>query len=417
MAQEVKKLENKTFERKRTEKALQESEEKLKAITASAKDAIIMMDYRGDITFWNKAAENMFGYSVKEAIGKEMHVFLAPQKYHDVYKKGIRKFKTTGQGIAVGKTLELEAKRKDGTIFPISLSVSAVKIDNKWHATGIVRDITRRKEAEEALKKAHDELERRVKERTCELAARNRQLRLEITDRKQTEEALRKSQKELKILSAQLLVAQEKERKRVAHELHDSIGQALTAIKFRVENTVGQLDKTRDTAVIESLKTVVPVVQYATEEVRRIAMGLRPSTLDDLGLLATIAWFCREFQYIYSTINIEKHFDIEENEVPEHLKTVIYRILQESLNNVAKHSNADIVRLSLRKKDNTMELVIKDNGIGFDLDGTLSPEGSGKGFGFSSMKKRTEISGGCFSIESSRRGGTLICAYWPADEM
>lgn len=157
----------------------------------------------------------------------------------------------------------------------------------------------------------------------------------------------------------------------------------MTAIKFRVENTLGQLDKTTAKGVIESLETVIPVVQHATEEVRRIAMGLRPSTLDDLGLLATIAWFCREFQGVYSMIRIERDIDIEENEVPEHLKTVIFRILQESLNNVAKHSNAGRVRLNLGKADSTIELVIEDNGLGFNTEGILSSEASGKGLGLS----------------------------------
>jgi PAS domain S-box-containing protein len=529
-------------ERKRAEEALRESEEKYRTISGTAQDAIVMMDDQGNISYWNPAAERIFGYSPEEVIGKELHLLLGPQRYHQAYKKGFETFRETGRGAAVGKTLELSAIRRDGTEFPIELSVTGLQIKGKRHATGIIRDITERKQAEEALKKAHDELERRVEERTAELAAKNKQLELEIaqhmrteealkrserekeailyaldatsesiayqdtdmkvlwanaaagesvgepsehlvgrycyevwhqrsepcvgcpvvetlttgqpreieitypdgriwlhrgyavrdkegdvlgvvatmldiTGRKHAEEALRKSEKQLRMLSAQLLAAQEKERERVANELHDSVGQALTAIKFRVENTLGQLDKTTAKGVIESLETVVPVVQYATEEVRRIAMGLRPSTLDDLGLLATIAWFCREFQGIYSMIRIEKDIDIEEPEVPEHLKTDIYRILQESLNNVAKHSNADRVRLSLRKADSTIELVIEDNGLGFDLEGTLPSEISGKGLGLSSMRERSEISGGFFAIESTRGRGTTVRAAWPVNRL
>jgi signal transduction histidine kinase len=238
---------------------------------------------------------------------------------------------------------------------------------------------------------------------------------VDITQRKQAEKALRKSEKELRILSAKLLAAQEKERERVAHELHDSIGQALTAIKFRVENTLGQLDKNTAKGIIESLETVVPVVQFATEEVRRISMGLRPSMLNDLGLLPTIAWFCREYQGIYSLIRIEKNIDIEEQDIPERLKIDIFRILQESLNNVAKHSNAGHVRLGLRKGDGTIELVVEDNGLGFDLEGIMSSETLGKGLGLGSMKERAEISEGRFAIESIKGKGTTVRTIWPVN--
>jgi len=152
-------------ERKRTEKSVLESEEKFKAISSSAKDAIIMMDDEGNISYWNEAAETIFGYLVQEALGKELHTFLAPRKYHDACRRGILIFKATGCGAVVGKTLEIEAIRKDGTMFPIELSVSAVKIEEKWHATGIVRDITERKQAEEEretlIRELHDALAER----------------------------------------------------------------------------------------------------------------------------------------------------------------------------------------------------------------------------------------------------------------
>jgi PAS domain S-box-containing protein len=124
-----------------------------------------MMDDEGNISYWNEAAEKIFGYSVQEALGKELHIFLAPRKYHDACRRGVLIFKATGCGHVVGKTLELEAVRKDGTGFPIELSVSAVKIEEKWHATGIVRDITERKQAEEEretlIRELHDALAER----------------------------------------------------------------------------------------------------------------------------------------------------------------------------------------------------------------------------------------------------------------
>ena len=194
LEQRVKELEKEAANSKWAERAVRESEEKFKAITGSAKDAIIMMDNEGYISYWNKAAEKIFGYSAYEALGKELHMFLAPQKYHDAYQQRILTFKSTGHGPIVGKTLELEAERKDGTRFPLELSVSAVKIEKKWYATGIIRDITERKQAQDALIKAHDELEQRVKERTAKLSRTTEQLKLELAERKRVEESLRQSE-------------------------------------------------------------------------------------------------------------------------------------------------------------------------------------------------------------------------------
>jgi signal transduction histidine kinase len=229
----------------------------------------------------------------------------------------------------------------------------------------------------------------------------------EAINRFNLEEEIRESENRLRALSSQLLTIQENERKRIARELHDGLGQVLTAIKFKVENALQQEAEDQNISKEKSLETVIPMIRESIEEVRRIQMDLRPSTLDDLGILATIGWLTREFQKVYSHIQIEKQLDLQEAEVPDPLKITLYRITQEALNNIAKHSKADRVRLSLKKKEDGIELVVEDYGLGFDINNFK------KGFGIASMRERTELSGGSFTIESTQEAGTTIRASWP----
>ena len=234
----------------------------------------------------------------------------------------------------------------------------------------------------------------------------------DITERKRAEEALQRSEAELRRLSSQLLEVQEKERAKIARELHDSIGQSLAAIKFGAENALSQMSQAATEGGVEALKTLIPVVQQASEEVRRIHTDLRPPLLDDLGIVSTISWFCREFGKLYSGIQIEKSFDIEEKVVPEPLKIVMFRVIQEALNNAAKYARAELVTVSLRETDGQIELVIEDNGQGFDVEDVRSVKGSRVGFGLTSMKERTELSGGTLAIESTPGAGTVVRASW-----
>lgn len=139
---------------KRAEESLRESEEMFRTFSEAARDAIFMMDDEGNITFWNRGAERLFGYSSREVLGKEGHLFIAPERDHGAYRRGFRGFVESGKGPLVGKTTEVTALKKDGTEFPVELSVSAIKLKGRWHATGIARDITERKDMEKALKEA-----------------------------------------------------------------------------------------------------------------------------------------------------------------------------------------------------------------------------------------------------------------------
>jgi len=236
----------------------------------------------------------------------------------------------------------------------------------------------------------------------------------DITDRKRAEDVLRESRKQLQTLSSRLLTAREDERKRIAQELHDSIGQILTTIKFGVENVVSPIDSgtAPSDADIKKARTLILIAQNGIEEIRRICADLWPSILDDLGLLAAISRLCREFQIIYSGIKIEQRINVQEDEVPGFLKIVIYRVLQEALNNVARHSKACLVYVSLNKAKDSIELSVKDNGKGFNTEDVFYGDSFKRRMGSFNMKERTELSGGSFVVKSIRGKGTTILSSW-----
>ena len=264
-----------------------------------------------------------------------------------------------------------------------------------------------RQNAKAALLERKKELERIVRERTAELTATIQALENEIAEHRQTETALRKSQVQLRELSRQILEAQENERKMVAQEIHDSIGGSLAAIKFALEEKLEYMEKNPQSGKI-SLEKIVSYVDTTIKETRRISAHLRPSLLDDIGLLATISWFCREFGRLHPEMQIDQQLNVTENDVPEILKVVVYRVMQEALNNVGKHSEATRVRLQLDKRDNHLQLRVTDNGRGFDPAEKFSDSTVVGGFGLAGMRDRTSLCDGEFEIASEKGKGTTV---------
>jgi len=164
-------------ERKLAEKALLESETRMRSITTSAQDAIIMMDAEGLISFWNQAAERIFGFTNDEAVGRNLHTLIVPQRFHQAHHAAFPAFLKSGQGAAIGKTLDLEAQRKDGAEINVQLSLSAIQISGQWHAVGILRDITEQKKTQAALVKAKHEAEMANKSKSIFLANMSHEIR------------------------------------------------------------------------------------------------------------------------------------------------------------------------------------------------------------------------------------------------
>jgi len=235
------------------------------------------------------------------------------------------------------------------------------------------------------LQSLNETLEQRVRERTAELAD----------------------------LSSQLVTAQENERRRVSYDLHDNVWQSLDIIRHQIEDLLSKQDESDRVIFRQKAKQVISLIQDAVMRIRFTQGDLWPYVLDDIGIVSTIDWYCREFGNTHSHLTIEKTNSISEFEVPAGLKIVIYRILQETLSNVEKHSQAKHVAVRFVKNDNAIELTVADNGIGFDPVETSARRTPWGGLGLLNIKARTELSGGTFEVESSRGKGATVRVSWP----
>lgn len=222
------------------------------------------------------------------------------------------------------------------------------------------------------------------------------------------DEALCAPHKELRRLSSQILTIQENERQRIATDLHDGLGQSLTLIRQGLEECSALLAANAHSAAEEKLQQLHLKVKDTFGELRRVAMDLRPSALDDLCILATLSWFFREFENACHGIKIEKHLLVQESNIPALLKISIFRILQEAISNIVKHANIDHIRVSLIKAGEVLHLsIIEDDGQGFDLAELVNYRPHGKGLGLVSIKERANISGAYIgsSLQSAREHG------------
>ncbi|HKC48156.1 MAG TPA: sensor histidine kinase [Gemmatimonadales bacterium] len=229
--------------------------------------------------------------------------------------------------------------------------------------------------------------------------------RVAIRDRRTEDQAITSAH-----LQAELQACQEREKARIAADLHDSIGSSLSAIKVGLEYAIKRAGAATPRSDAVAFKKLLSQLQATIREVHRIAIGLRPPILDDLGIVATVEWFCRELEGSYHNVGVLKRIGVRESEIPDFLKTTIFRILQEGVNNTLKHSGADLIYITLSKEADEIQLSIMDNGEGFDI----SKVQSSFQFGIASMRQRAKYSGGTLVITTAPGAGTQVFAAWPS---
>jgi len=365
-------------DRKRAEQELDIQRAQLEAIIGSAMDAIITVDEQERVRLFNRAAESMFGCRAAEAIGQPLDRFI-PERFRQAHHGHMSAFaKEAGPSTRGARRAgNLYALRANGEEFPFETAISHVVVGGERLFTVILRDITERVRAGRALEEHIVQL--------------------------------REKQEELEILTGKLIEAQEQERKRIARDLHDDFNQRLAALAVELEtlerSTIGHLPE----PILRQFAEVRAGIGRISDDLHDLAYNLHPSLLDHVGLEAAIRDHVAEF-----TKRTGMPATFTPREVPKVLspevKTNLFRVLQESLQNVSKHAQASHVTIRLSGSSKGVGVSVRDNGKGFDLE---NKDARVKGLGLTSMQERTRLLGGFFRVHSLAREGTKVCAWIP----
>lgn len=327
----------------------------------SVMDAIVAVDESMRIQLFNPAAETMFGLSAGEAMGRSLHTLL-PERLRSAHAGHVGRFSDSeSESRAMASHIEIVGLRSDGSEFPIESTISQTKIAGRLQMTAVLRDVTARHRAEGELRET------------------NRQLRG---------------------LSASLQNVREQERTRIARELHDELGQQLTGIKLSLSWLGGRIKDGRVTTT-DNIDEMRGMLDTAITTVRRISTELRPLILDELGFQEAVTWHANEFAKrsgLDITVNLAAAGLITGDEWP----TAFFRIVQESLTNVARHAGATTVQIDLKVAADNLVLSVHDNGIG------MKTAVKKDGIGLVSMRERANAIGAQFNISSSVGAGTTV---------
>jgi PAS domain S-box-containing protein len=388
------------------EDALRRSEQRLRLLAQNVTDyAIIMLDPSGRVVSWNDGAQRLKGWSADEVVGRHFSTFYpAEDAVEGKPERALAHAASAGRYQDEGWRM-----RKDGSCFWASAVITALR-EPGGEIGGflkITRDLTDRRKAEEALREevaethrveralfdANQSLEWTVAHRTAELTAANAEI-----------EAARGR---LQDLSAHLIESQEDERRRIARELHDETGQALTTIKLRLNAGL------RDGVLAATgIGECVALVDATIRQIRQLSLDLRPLMLDDLGLADALEAMLQrvgETAHWVTTLNVDHLPD----GVAGGVETACFRIVQEALTNAARHAAASSVEVGLQQVDGELVVTVRDDGAGFDPASLHTPAMRRAHFGLVSMTERASLAGGALVIESSPGRGTIVRASFP----
>jgi PAS domain S-box-containing protein len=398
------------------ETSLRKSEAHTRRIVEMALDGFIGMDAAGVIADWNVQAEQMFGWSRQEAIGRLLSATIIPAQHREAHERGLRHFLATGEGPMLNTRVEITGCHRDGHEIPIELAISpALGQGGAYTFSAFLRDISARKRTEqegrmhqEELQRLNEALDRRVQIRTQELASVNESLVAEVAERMQTEASLECSRQELQRLAFELLRVQEEERRRISRDLHDDINQRLALLAMDIEAVERQLSSSPG-HVGRAVCAIQDRVVELSDVVRHLAYQLHPSILDDLGLSIALQRLVDDFTVRSSLRGSFGHKNIPAI-VPQEIATCLYRVAQESLNNVARHAEATRVDVELTRSRSGLMVTISDDGVGFVSE--QSPNGR-HGLGLLSMKERVALVHGVLQVSSAVGKGTMVQVVVP----
>jgi PAS domain S-box-containing protein len=348
---------------------LKEQEKRLSIIIHNSMDAIITIDKDENILIFNAAAEAMFGYVAQDALKMPLSA-LIPQATRAGHHAHVQAFSQSGDTARkMGAKLILKGLRANGEEFPLDASISRAVSDGKVYMTVILRDLTRQVKAQNELDRARAELR-------------------EISIASQT--------------------AREEEKARISRELHDELGQNLTALKMDLSWLQAHTSSDASANIIERIRAMQGVLDSTVVATRRIAADLRPMMLDDLGLKAALEWLVQDFTQRL-TVPCELLIDEDVIELDTRVQSALYRAVQECLTNIARHAHATQVQIELQMSPAKVTLQIRDNGVGM-VDEARGKRGS---FGLIGMRERIYILDGEVAIVSQIGKGTLITISLP----